>query len=66
MFLTRKTAIEVRSVGKTFGQGEAAVRALDTVSLEIRQGEFFTFLGPSGSLRPSLWLPTGLIWSDDE
>jgi len=35
-------AIEVQAASKRYG----AVRALDAVSLEIRQGEFFGLLGP--------------------
>ena len=36
-------------VGKVFGSGPAAVRALDLVDLEIRGGEFVAIMGPSGS-----------------
>jgi len=39
---------------KSFGAGEFAVRALDTVSLDIRSGEFFTLLGPSGCGKTTL------------
>src|SRR4028119_640800 len=38
-------ALELRDVVKRYG-GQAAV---DRVSLDIRAGEFVTFLGPSGS-----------------
>ena len=48
------TAVEVRNVIKTFGQGEAAVQALDDVSIVIRKGEFFTLLGPSGCGKTTL------------
>ena len=47
-------AIEVRNAVKAFGQGEAAVRALDDVSIVIRTGEFFTLLGPSGCGKTTL------------
>lgn len=36
-------------VGKVFGSGPAAVRALDRVDLEIRTSEFVAIMGPSGS-----------------
>ncbi len=50
----RPVAIEIREVGKAFGVGEAAVRALENVSLAIRENEFFTLLGPSGCGKTTL------------
>jgi spermidine/putrescine transport system ATP-binding protein len=47
-------AVEARGVTKIFGSGAAAVRALDEVSLTIRQNEFFTLLGPSGCGKTTL------------
>jgi spermidine/putrescine transport system ATP-binding protein len=47
-------AVEARSAVKEFGQGEAVVRALDSVSVAIRKGEFFTLLGPSGCGKTTL------------
>ncbi len=49
-----KNAIEVRDVRKVFGSGEAAVAALDTVSVSIRENEFFTLSGPSGCGKTTL------------
>ncbi|TIL55342.1 MAG: ATP-binding cassette domain-containing protein, partial [Mesorhizobium sp.] len=49
-----KSAIEVRGVRKVFGSGESQVAALDTVSVSIRENEFFTLLGPSGCGKTTL------------
>jgi spermidine/putrescine transport system ATP-binding protein len=48
------TAIDILGVTKIFGQGPAAVRALDAVDLGIRENEFFTLLGPSGCGKTTL------------
>ena len=49
-----RSAIEVRGVRKVFGAGENAVVALATVSVSIRENEFFTLLGPSGCGKTTL------------
>jgi spermidine/putrescine transport system ATP-binding protein len=49
-----RNAIEVRGVSKVFGTGDAAVAALDNVSVSIRENEFFTLLGPSGCGKTTL------------
>jgi putative ABC transport system ATP-binding protein len=41
--------IELQGVTRVYGQGQAAMRALDGVDLGIRQGEFVAVMGPSGS-----------------
>ena len=50
--MAEAVTIQVRNVVKAFGQGAAQVRALDDVSVDIRQGEFFTLLGPRAAARP--------------
>ncbi len=41
--------IALRAVSKIYGEGEAEVRALDGIDLEIADGEFVAVMGPSGS-----------------
>ncbi|MEN0000163.1 MAG: ABC transporter ATP-binding protein [Pseudomonadota bacterium] len=41
--------IALHSICRTYGQGDAMVRALDDVSLAINAGEFVAIMGPSGS-----------------
>ncbi len=50
-----KIAIDVRGVSRVFkAPGQAAVAALDNVSVGIKQNEFFTLLGPSGCGKTTL------------
>ena len=41
--------LEFRQVSKIYGQGEAAIRALDHVDMAIGTHEFVAIMGPSGS-----------------
>jgi putative ABC transport system ATP-binding protein len=45
----RKKIIEVRDLKKDFHVGEITVHALKGIDLEIREGEFLTIMGASGS-----------------
>lgn len=46
--------LRLSGVGKTYGQGELQVHALDGIDLEVREGEFAALVGPSGSGKTTL------------
>ncbi len=46
--------LEVKSISKTYGSGETAVRALKNVSFSVPKGEFVTVVGESGSGKSTL------------
>ena len=48
------TAISFQSVNKTFTGARGAFKALDGVSFDIDQGEFFGLLGPNGAGKTTL------------
>jgi putative ABC transport system ATP-binding protein len=41
--------LELRGVKRVFGRGDSAVRALDGIDLEVREGDFLAVMGASGS-----------------
>ncbi len=47
-------AARVAGATKVFGEGEAAVTALDDLTLEFEQGRFTAIMGPSGSGKSTL------------
>jgi NitT/TauT family transport system ATP-binding protein len=46
--------LECRHITKIFGDGVKAIRALDDISFETREGEFLCILGPSGCGKSTL------------
>ena len=46
--------LEVKSISKTYGSGEAAVHALKDVSFSVPKGEFVAVVGESGSGKSTL------------
>ncbi len=46
--------IEVDKISKIYGPKPTGYRALDSVSIDIRENEFFTLLGPSGCGKTTL------------
>jgi putative ABC transport system ATP-binding protein len=56
-----QSAISVRDVTKTYGAGEAAVHALDGVTLDVGAGEVVLLMGPSGSGKTTLLSVMGCI-----
>jgi putative ABC transport system ATP-binding protein len=52
--VTTGTAARAQSLSKFYGEGDAAVAALDSVSVGLVEGEFTAIMGPSGSGKSTL------------
>jgi putative ABC transport system ATP-binding protein len=59
-------ALEGRGVGKVFGKGELASRALHPTDIHVRRGEVLVIMGPSGSGKTTLLSILGLVLSPTE
>jgi NitT/TauT family transport system ATP-binding protein len=54
--------VEISEVSKTYMTGDGPLRALDQLSLQIRDGEFVSIVGPSGCGKSTLMLiAAGLV-----
>ncbi len=53
--------LEVKSISKTYGSGEAAVHALKDVSFSVPKGDFVAIVGESGSGKSTLLNMVGAL-----
>jgi putative ABC transport system ATP-binding protein len=53
--------IQVKKLSKTFGRGNTEVKALDSVSFDIAEGEMLCIMGKSGSGKSTLLRQLGLL-----
>ncbi|HUY85052.1 MAG TPA: ABC transporter ATP-binding protein [Candidatus Dormibacteraeota bacterium] len=56
-----KITIATKNVTKTYGKGEAALKALDNISLDIKAGESVAIIGKSGSGKSTLMHTLALL-----
>jgi putative ABC transport system ATP-binding protein len=58
--------LEGRGIGKVFGAGDLAVRALHPMDIAVHRGEVVVIMGPSGSGKTTLLSMLGLVLEPTE
>src|SRR5512140_3558275 len=58
---TRDIVIRAIDVKRHYQQGDATIRALDGISLDVYRGEYLSIMGPSGSGKSTLFNMIGGI-----
>lgn len=64
--MTKPIALEGRGIGKVFGTGALAFRALHPTDITINRGEVLVIMGPSGSGKTTLLSLLGLVLTPTE
>ena len=59
-------ALEGRGIGKVFGRGDLATRAVHPTDIQVRGGEVLVIMGPSGSGKTTLLSILGLVLTPTE
>ena len=55
------TVIETTDISKIYQMGSETIKALKSVSINIKQGEYVSFMGPSGSGKSTLMNMIGCL-----